>query len=212
MTLDVYISNQLQPVLLFSYFRYNYHQFSLTVTKSSIITSYAFQFIWELLFNYCLLQYYYVVEQIFSATFTRVYQINGIKGLPYPRVHFTFIYRINEQSLAVYHELRRLTPHPWHPFNGVVTNRTSRTICQRIHHTSREYYPHDIASQIIFSAFILALDTRNTTYSYAILLYRFGARFFQHHAPYHVCNSVHLLGLYIVSSRVTFAYDQYHFI
>nr|DAN16688.1 MAG TPA: hypothetical protein [Bacteriophage sp.] len=66
--------------------------------------------------------------------------------MPYPCVHFTFIYRINEQSLAVYHELRRLTPHPWHPFNGVVTNRTSRTICQRIHHTSHEYYPHDIAS------------------------------------------------------------------
>ena len=42
MALGVHISNRLQPVLLFSYSRYNYHQFSLTVTKSSIITSYAF--------------------------------------------------------------------------------------------------------------------------------------------------------------------------
>ena len=166
MALGVHISNRLQPVLLFSYSRYNYHQFSLTVTKSSIITSYAFQFIWELLFNYCLLQYYYVVEQIFSATFTRVYQINGIKGLPYPCVHFTFIYRINKKSLAVYHELRRLTPHPWHPFNGVVLNRTARIYIVGIFTIYlSEYYSHDIVSQINFSAFILALDTRNTTYS-----------------------------------------------
>lgn len=210
MALGVHISNQLQPVLLFSCFRYNYHQFSLTVTKSSIITSYAFQFIRELLFNYCLLQYYYVVEQIFSATFTRVYQINGIKGLPYPCVHFTFIYRINEQSLAVNNQT--LLPHPWHPLNGVVLNRTVRFWYSRQTHLVYPvwYYSHSIDVNI--SAFILALDTRNTTYSYLILLYRFGARFFQHHAPYHVCNSVHLLGLYIVSSRVTFAYDQYHFI
>lgn len=124
MALGVHISNRLQPVLLFCYFRYNYHQFSLTVTKSSIITSYAFWFIWELLFNYCLLQYYYVAEQIFSATFTRVYQINGIKGLPYPCVHFTFIYRINEQSLAV--TIRHFYPIPGYPLNGVVLNRTVR--------------------------------------------------------------------------------------
>lgn len=92
------------------------------------------------------------LEQIFTAIFTRVRYSRraSIKGLPNPCACFTFIYRINKKSLAVYHELRRLTPHPWHPFNGVVTNRTSRTICQRIHHTSREYYPHDIASQIIF--------------------------------------------------------------
>lgn len=141
------------------------------------------------------------LEQIFTAIFTRVRYSRraSIKGLPNPCACFTFIYRINKKSLAVYHELRRLTPHPWHPFNGVVTNRTSRTICQRIHHTSREYYPHDIASQIIFSAFILALDTRNTTYGLIILLYCLGyPRFFQHHAPYHVCNSVHLLGTNIV--------------
>lgn len=144
MALGVHISNRLQPVLLFCCFRYNYHQFSLTVTKSSIITSYAFQFIWELLFNYCLLQYYYVVEQIFSATFTRVYQINGIKGLPYPCVHFTFIYRINEQSLAVSNQT--LLPHPWHPLNGVVLNRTVRFWCSRQTHLVYPvwYYSHSI--------------------------------------------------------------------
>ena len=144
MALGVHISNQLQPVLLFSYSRYNYHQFSLTVTKSSIITSYAFQFIWELLFNYCLLQYYYVVEQIFSATFARVYQINGIKGLPYPCVHFTFIYRINEQSLAVNNQT--LLPRPWHPLNGVVLNRTVRFWYSQQTHLvySVWYYSHSI--------------------------------------------------------------------
>nr|DAT77324.1 MAG TPA: hypothetical protein [Caudoviricetes sp.] len=96
-------------------------------------------------FHNCLLLLLLTLKWIFSATLIRVRYL-PIKGLPYPCAHFTFIYRINEQSLAVYHDLRRLTPHPRHPFNGVVTNRTSRTICQRIHHTSREYYPHDIVS------------------------------------------------------------------
>lgn len=196
MALGVHISNRLQPVLLFCYFRYNYHQFSLTVTKSSIITSYAFQFIRELLFNYCLLQYYYVVEQTFSAIFTRVYQINGIKGLPYPCVHFTFIYRINEQSLAV--TIRHFYPIPGYPLNGVVLNRTVRFWYSQQTHLvySVWYYSHSIDA--IFRP-LYQLWTLETLPTAIILLYCFGyPRFFQLHAPYHVCNSVHLLGTNIV--------------
>lgn len=59
-------------------------------------------------FHNCLLLLLFTLKWIFSATLIRVRYL-PIKGLPYPCAHFTFIYRINEQSLAVYHDLRRFT-------------------------------------------------------------------------------------------------------
>ena len=51
----------------------------------------------------------------------------NIKGMPNPSSGFTFIYRLNQKSLAVIcQHISVVLPNRCHPFNGVVPNPTAR--------------------------------------------------------------------------------------
>ena len=96
-------------------------------------------------FHNCLLLLLFTLKWIFSATLIRV-RCLPIKGLP-TLVLILLLYTALTSKALRSTMISDVLPHPWHPFNGVVLNRTARVYVVGIFTIYlSEYYSHDIVS------------------------------------------------------------------
>lgn len=146
MVLDGHISNQLCTCFCyFSILGITATQLSLAITEPSIVPNKLFSSYKKCIF--IIAYYYYSLHwNGFSPRPSSAYGVYRLRDCP-TLVLILLLYTALTSKALRSTMISDVLPHPWHPFNGVVLNRTARVYIVGIFTIYlSEYYSHDIVS------------------------------------------------------------------